>query len=354
MKNITKIGIAVIILAIIAVSILAIRGSHRNAPIESESEPVVTVTTVTSETTSSSAEKTTKAKSTETKAADTTAAAKSTQSSKPSEAAQTKNKPAETKAATVTKAAEKKDNSDSANKSDTETQKQDEQNSSSEDNVAQVEEETSYQPSGSSGGFEEETQKLTTKKDFNKYDMLSDNEEEARRAMEYVASKFSRELFNGYIIESRYGSARGGGLGVIVNLNYNQGINKEGAIRFAVRNSEEDYIRSSDLLNLAHYQYIYGSNVDFNDYLLDEDLANFINTVSAEYKEYMNGNTEPLTNELNSFFENNNPEDDYVKYYFMRCTQNPTDWYAPEIEEARQMYIDNVVSPIYNELRSLS
>ena len=182
--------------------------------------------------------------------------------------------------------------------------------------------------------------------------MLSDNELEAKRAIRDVGKKLSNEIFNGYIVEDRYGSSLGGGLGVIINLNYNQGINKEAAASFTLMNPEDDYIRDSDLLNLAHYQYIYGSNVDFNNYLLDEDLANFINTVSAEYKEYMNGNTEPLINEMNSFFENNNPEDDYVKYYFMRCTQNPTDWYAPEIEEARQMYIDNVVLPIYNELSS--
>lgn len=188
---------------------------------------------------------------------------------------------------------------------------------------------------------------------YTKYDILSDDVYEALYAMDKLADQLGRELYNGYKPVNQYGTlpASLAAYAIIVDLNYNQGINIKVLGNQYDCFSEEEFMNDCDNMNLAHYQYFYGSKVDWTKYVLDENLANFINTVSDEYKEYMNGNTEPLMNEINDYFANNSIDiDNYAKYYFMCNTKNPEDYYCDEMNEGREIFNNNVTKPLYDEI----
>ena len=226
------------------------------------------------------------------------------------------------------------------------------------ENQQPVEQQPVQQPVEQQPQTEPEVQQPTLDKvrrsEYSKYDLLDENEYQAMNAMNYLCNSFRKELYNGYFFETPYGASHGEYevRALILNLNNDYGINVGLSGKAYDYTDEESYLIYSDALNLAHTQYFYESTVDFNKYLFDEDLANFLNTVSAEYKEYMNGNTEPLENELSNYFENNSVDiDNYAKYFFMRCTQNPYDLNAPEVEEARQMFFDNVAIPTFHKVK---
>ena len=191
-------------------------------------------------------------------------------------------------------------------------------------------------------------------RNYNIEDITSDDALAARWAMQQYAEELRKELFNGYYVNTQYGKSDGidESFALIGVLNYNQGINHRGFGNIFGYETEEYFAMCTDCLDLAYYQYAYGSKVDFNKYVIDKDFANFINRVSDEFAEYMNGNTEPLENELSNYFENNSVDiDNYAKYFFMRCTQNPYNLNAPEVEEARQMYFDNVAIPTFHKVK---
>ena len=192
------------------------------------------------------------------------------------------------------------------------------------------------------------------RKSYSKYDLLDESIYQSMYAMDYLCDEFRKELYNGYFFETPYGASHGQyeTRALILNLNYDYGVNVGLSGKAYDYTDEETYLIYSDALNLAYTQFFYQTTVDFNKYLFDEDLANFFNKVSAEYKEYMNGNREPLENELSNYFENNSVDiDNYAKYFFMRCTQNPYNLNAPEVEEARQMYFDNVAIPTFHKVK---
>ncbi|MBR6968866.1 MAG: hypothetical protein IKH78_10095 [Ruminococcus sp.] len=191
------------------------------------------------------------------------------------------------------------------------------------------------------------------KRTYNKYDILSDDPYEAKFALSQLANQLGAELYNGYNPVNQYGFllAEAAAYAIIVDLNYNQGINIKALGDAYGLLPEDEFLSECDNLDLAHYQYFYSSKVDWTKYVLDENLANFINTVSDEYKEYMNGNTEPLMNEINDYFANNSIDiDNYAKYYFMCNTKNPEDYYRDEMNEGREIFINNVAKPLYDEI----
>jgi len=193
---------------------------------------------------------------------------------------------------------------------------------------------------------------VSDRTDYTKYDLLNEDDFEAKSALQQLSRQFGKELFNGYVLQNQYGTSFGAdeAYAIIANLNYNQGINVRALGDPFIDASEEQFLQYSDNMNLAYYQYIFGSRVDFTKYVLDEDLANFLNRVSDEYIEYMNGNTDSFTNEMNDFFENNSAYDNCVKYYFMCNTREPQNYYSNEMNEARQIYFDNVSRPLYRDL----
>ena len=193
---------------------------------------------------------------------------------------------------------------------------------------------------------------VSDRTDYTKYDLLNDDAFEAKSALHQLSKEFGTELYNGHFLENQYGTSFGTSeaYAIIANLNYNQGINIKALGDWFVDASEEQFLQYSDNMNLAYYQYIFGSRIDFTKYVLDEDLANFLNRVTDEYIEYMNGNTDPLTQEMEDFFENNNAYDNCIKYYFMCNTRDPQNYYSDEMNEARQAYFDNVTSPLFKEI----
>ena len=183
------------------------------------------------------------------------------------------------------------------------------------------------------------------RRNYNIEDIRNDDAAAAYWAMQRYAEQLSKELFNGYYFDTQYGRSDGFDecFALIGTLNYNQGINQRAfGNRFGCE-SEDYFLRCTDCLDLAYYQYDCGSKVDFNKYVLDKDFANFLNRVSDEFVEYMNGNTEPLTDEINNYFANNAEYiDNYAKYYFMCNTAHPENYYCDEMNEARQIFNDNV------------
>lgn len=189
-------------------------------------------------------------------------------------------------------------------------------------------------------------------RNYNIEDITSDDALAARWAMQQYAEELRKELFNGYYVNTQYGKSDGidESFALIGVLNYNQGINHRGFGNIFGYETEEYFAMCTDCLDLAYYQYAYGSKVDFNKYVIDKDFANFINRVSDEFAEYMNGNTDPLTNEINDYFANNSEYiDNYTKYYFMCNTAHPEDYFCDEMNEGRQIFHENVTYSMYNE-----
>ena len=183
-------------------------------------------------------------------------------------------------------------------------------------------------------------------------DITSDDSLAARWAMQQYAEELRKELFNGYYVNTQYGQSDGidESFALIGILNYNQGINHRSFGNIFGYETEDYFAKCTDCLDLAYYQYAYGSKVDFNKYVLDKDFANFINRVSDEFAEYMNGNTEPLTNEINDYFANNSEYiDNYTKYYFMCNSAHPEDYFCDKMNEGRQIFHKNVTYSMYNE-----
>ena len=190
-----------------------------------------------------------------------------------------------------------------------------------------------------------------TRTDYVLEDLLSDIPMESEYAMYQIANEFGKELFNNCIHENQYGGSLGAdeSKALLVALNYDKGINNEALAYIFEFDSEEDFSHYCDNLNFAYYQYLYGTKVDFTKYTFDKNIGNYINYVSDLFIEYTNGNEEPLLTELDNYFAGNSEySNNILIYYFMRNTQNPLNYYSPEIDEARQMYFDNIVSPAYN------
>ena len=188
---------------------------------------------------------------------------------------------------------------------------------------------------------------------YTKYDITSDDPEIAINALEQLAEDL--DIFNGYVHQNQYGGTLGGWetYGILIALNHNQNINPEALNYFFEYDSAEEFEKYCDNIDLAYYQAIYGSNIDFRKYVIDENLANFINNVSKQYKDAQNGNRGPLDNTINGYFAANSESiDDYVKYYFMTCTKDEyNDYNSDEMNYARELYFENVVKPVYHNFK---
>ena len=191
------------------------------------------------------------------------------------------------------------------------------------------------------------------RREYNKYDLMSDDPNVALFAHKNLTNQLGKELFNGYLHETEYGVSMGyeeaGAL--IVALNYNQPLNIEALGNIYNYESKEDFIKLTDNMNLASYQCMYNSRVDFTKYVIDEDFANYLNMVSEQCFNYENGDIDPLLNEIDNYFKyNSDGIDNYAKYYFMCNEKSIADYCTPEeMEEARRMFVDNVSSYIYDK-----
>lgn len=198
-----------------------------------------------------------------------------------------------------------------------------------------------------------EYRSISDRTDLTKYDIISDDELDAKTELLNLSTELANELFYGSSQTNQHGTmpASTAACMIIVNLNYNQNVNIKALGDIFDCSKQQDFIKYSDNMNLAYYQYIKGNKVDFTKYTIDEDLGNYINYITDKYFEYRDSNDmEQLNEELNAYFENNAPYDNYAKYYFMCNTKNSQNEASDEMNEARQIFIDGVTNPLYNDV----
>lgn len=193
----------------------------------------------------------------------------------------------------------------------------------------------------------------SVKTNLTKYDITSEDELDAKTALENMSMELAQELFNGNSQYNQYGVLPGidAAYAIIVNLNYNQNINiKALGDRYDCIHLD-DFEKNIDNMNLSLYQYLYGTRVDFTKYTLDEELGQYINEVTDKYLDYKNKkNIDSLYEEFDDFFENNEPYDNYAKYYYMVNTKNESNYNSDEMNKARQIFFDNVTHPLYDKI----
>ena len=190
--------------------------------------------------------------------------------------------------------------------------------------------------------------------DYKKTDIANSDIYYSSYALGKFSNSLDKDLFGNYSHQTQYGISKSVvSPYIFLVLNYNQNINKEmlGECMFGSV-SEEKFMELSDNMNLADYQYFYETNVDFRKYVIDEDFANFLNTISAEYKKYKDGESSKIEQYIDEYFKQN--DTNYVRKYFMANTRamlNETsgNYFITLDPEIRQEYYDNVVIPLYNE-----
>ena len=195
---------------------------------------------------------------------------------------------------------------------------------------------------------------------YTKEDITSSDEYVSYYAFMQLCDGFHKDLFSNYIHQTQYGKYISSVSPIILGiLNYNQGLNPIMLSNGSMYGdyTEKEFIELCDNLNLADYQVFYNTNVDFRKYVLDQNFAEFLNRVCAEYKEYINGNTQPLEDELERYF--NSTPNNYVEYYFMANTRAMMNNYSGNYfetldPEAQKLYYDNVCRPFYNSFMQYS
>ena len=198
-------------------------------------------------------------------------------------------------------------------------------------------------------------------RDYSKYDLLDSNPEVAARAFEQLSNELCEELYNGYAVEREYGSSNGylESRVILAALNHDQGISVEALASDEALGtySYEELLMYSHTIGFGELEYITDSRVDFTKYVLNEDLANFINeTNDAWVDAYTSGDREYFYDMISSYCSENNFDDvnaidDYTKFYYVVASAYSfLDGSVEEesVEIAEQLYNDNIVAPIYD------
>ena len=174
---------------------------------------------------------------------------------------------------------------------------------------------------------------------YTKYDLLNPDTAVAAAAFRELASELCRELYNGY------------------GLNHDQGIRPEVlASEDALGGyTEEEVFNYSHTVSFGFLERATGSRVDFTKYMLNTDLAEFINTMNELWRNYMDGDKSPYNEAAIAYYSNNNYNnidqiDDYLKFYYMAASDYNTfddivDEYSVDI--IRTLYDERIVRPIY-------
>lgn len=197
-------------------------------------------------------------------------------------------------------------------------------------------------------------------RDFTKYDLLNPDTAVASAAFEQLATKLCEELYNGYGFDREYGYSNGYAecRVMLATLNHDQGISPEvlASEQALGSYSEQDVFNYSHTVSFGFLERATGSRVDFTKYVLNEDLANFINNMNDLWINYMNGDKNPYNEAADNYYAYNNYDnvagiDDYLKFYYMAVSDyntfdNIVDDYSVDV--IRQLYDDNIVRPIYD------
>lgn len=193
--------------------------------------------------------------------------------------------------------------------------------------------------------------------DYNKYDLLSGDPATAAMALEKLSSELENELYRGCAIyRDNEANPHEECKTAIAILNYGSISPEALAYDVALGNySEEDLIKYSHALDFAAVERVTGARVDFNKYVLDGELANFINQVNNAWLDYENGNEEEFVN-IADDYDCNYYGIDHIKDYFITLAISRRHDYDLEEEYSGVysytcIYEDNIVKPMFNEYK---
>lgn len=198
-------------------------------------------------------------------------------------------------------------------------------------------------------------QPVIEKENYTKYDLLDANPEIAAKAYERLSEELWHELYNGYCFQSVRGGITNGYYECktfIAILNKNENISLEAlASEEALGSlSQEDFeFYSAAVAGLAGTEYDTGSTVDYTKYILNEDLANYINNTNRAWKNYKNGDMDEYNAISDEFFNNIESNNSYVKLFYMTLNENLSTGLTSDesVDYARELFIENVSRPLY-------
>lgn len=197
-----------------------------------------------------------------------------------------------------------------------------------------------------------------------KYELLNPDSEIAAKAFGLLSDELRKELFNGYYVsDESYGMTAGYEQAKIIlaALNYhNGGISPEALANNDALGelSREDMVKYCINLDLPQEQYLYGSRIDFNKYVLDDDFADRIENITDIYFDWKdNDNSESLATYKKEYFENNNYEslenvDNFAEFYYMCAINCEYKNLSHLMEEYKETLRENLIIPMYESYES--
>ncbi len=190
-----------------------------------------------------------------------------------------------------------------------------------------------------------------------KYELLNPDSEIAAKAFGLLSDELRKELFNGYYVsDESYGMTAGYEQAKIIlaALNYyNGGISPEALANNDALGelSREDMVKYCINLDLPQEQYLYGSRIDFNKYVIDDDFADEIERVTDKHFEWADGNVNPLEEEIDEYLKSNNYQclenvDNFVEFYYLIKIAREYK-HSNDDSSDRKTLRENVIIPMY-------
>ena len=197
-----------------------------------------------------------------------------------------------------------------------------------------------------------------------KYELLNPDTKIAAKAFGLLSDELRKELFNGYYVsDESYGMTAGYEQAKIIlaALNYyNGGISPEALANNDALGelSRADMKKYCINLDLPQEQYLYGSRIDFNKYVIDDDFADRIESITDIYFDWKdNDNSESLATYKKEYFENNNYEclenvDNFAEFYYMCAINCEYKNLSHLMEEYKETLRENLIIPMYESYES--
>ncbi|WP_295077330.1 dockerin type I domain-containing protein [Ruminococcus sp.] len=186
---------------------------------------------------------------------------------------------------------------------------------------------------------------------YSKYDLLSDDTEKAVQAFKNLSSQLRNEMYGSYIVRGSWGGSNGADQAkvILAALNYNQGIAPEvlASNETLGTYSQDELIQYCEALDIAGQRY---NGLNFNKYMLDEELANYFTDLIAKYDNWRDGDEESLLDELeqhNITFELLEPEkiENIIKTYMYTSVCYHTDGWPQD--RMTKFLANNLITPMY-------
>lgn len=203
---------------------------------------------------------------------------------------------------------------------------------------------------------EPETPTVAQKVQFSKSDLLDPDPETARMAFEELSKNLQRELFAGkwFWGYAGYTSGYPEAQVILAVLNYDKGISPEVLASdnvLGVYSQDDFYSYSIAVADLPKLQEIFGTFVNFNRYVLDDEYADYLTEISNGYRQYKKGNEDLITDIMVNYglqydVETYTNIDNYINLYMiLKMAHEMTK--ENDAPTERKLYIENVVRPLY-------